>query len=184
MTRAELDEMRGVLDAVRPGVPLADSPIHGERHWQTVSLIGARLAAETPGANVRAVMLFGAIHDCRRENDHFDPAHGLRAAELVDELHASGHLLLAPSLLARLREAVARHDEGQTTIDPVVGACWDADRLCLPRVGIEPDVELLSTRGGRAHREWAASLQSPPLPDWERVLNTFGCLRSEEAISR
>jgi hypothetical protein len=33
--------------------------------------------------------------------------------------------------------------------DPTVGVCFDADRLDLGRVGIEPDPELMSTEAGR-----------------------------------
>jgi hypothetical protein len=48
--------------------------------------------------------------------------------------------------------------------NPTIGCCWDADRLDLSRVGIEPDTELMSTDAGR---RWgrpltAASLAGPP----------------------
>jgi uncharacterized protein len=147
MLTADLfDELNSILDIVRPAAPLADSPIHGEHHWQTVSLIGARLAADTPGANIRVAVLFGAIHDSRRENDHYDPEHGLRAAELLNALHASEHLAKEPPLLARLPEGVSCRDDSATTLDPAVGVCWDTDRLCLPRIGIEPHVDLRRAR--------------------------------------
>ncbi|MBB6018173.1 hypothetical protein HNQ04_003450 [Deinococcus radiopugnans ATCC 19172] len=32
--------------------------------------------------------------------------------------------------------ACKHHASGQTTDEPTLGACWDADRLDLPRVGI------------------------------------------------
>jgi hypothetical protein len=48
-----------------------------------------------------------------------------------------------------LREALADHDRGLTTANPTIGCCWDADRLDLGRVGIEPDPELMSTDAGR-----------------------------------
>jgi hypothetical protein len=38
---------------------------------------------------------------------------------------------------------------GQLSTDPTVGVCFDADRLDLGRVGIEPDPELISTDAGR-----------------------------------
>jgi uncharacterized protein len=37
------------------------------------------------------------------------------------------------------------HTHGEVSPDPTIGACWDADRLDLVRVGIIPDQSLLST---------------------------------------
>ena len=57
----------------------------------------------------------------------------------------------------------AEHADGTVSSDPTVGACWDADRLDLPRVGITPRPELFSTEAARnaGHRPaepptWAA----------------------------
>jgi hypothetical protein len=36
-----------------------------------------------------------------------------------------------------------------------VGACWDADRLHLWRIGVAPDPARLSTAAGRARIGWA-----------------------------
>jgi uncharacterized protein len=38
---------------------------------------------------------------------------------------------------------------GQVADDPTIGACWDADRLNLWRVGKTPDPRLLSTAAAR-----------------------------------
>ena len=48
---------------------------------------------------------------------------------------------------------------GLVSEDPTVGACWDADRLDLPRVGIQPDPALFST--ARAH-EGPPDIAEPP----------------------
>ena len=50
------------------------------------------------------------------------------------------------------------------TSDPTVGACWDADRLDLPRVWITPDPALLST--ARAHEGLPEHRR---VPDWETL---------------
>ena len=39
--------------------------------------------------------------------------------------------------------------DGETTTDPTIGCCWDADRLDLGRVGIEPEAEYQSTVAAR-----------------------------------
>ncbi|TML82741.1 MAG: hypothetical protein E6G09_09645, partial [Actinobacteria bacterium] len=48
----------------------------------------------------------------------------------------------------RARRSSRRSDRGLTTTNPTIGCCWDADRLDLGRVGIEPDPELMSTIAG------------------------------------
>jgi hypothetical protein len=45
--------------------------------------------------------------------------------------------------------ALERHAFGEVSDDPRVGACWDADRLHLPRVGFAVDPTLLSTGAAR-----------------------------------
>jgi uncharacterized protein len=159
-----------VLEHARRAAPLVHSTIHGERHWQTVARIGLHLAGLTHGAALRVTGLFAILHDACRENENYDPEHGRRAARLVDELAAAGELELPGDELMRLRDAVARHNDGETSLDPVIGVCWDADRLCLPRVGIEPRDELLSTPVARAIRGWARSVIDEPLSEWRPVL--------------
>ena len=63
-----------------------------------------------------------------------------------------------------LATAVALHADGQVSVDPTVGVCWDADRLHLPRVGIDPDPSLLSTVAARdpAQSRAAATLRASP----------------------
>jgi uncharacterized protein len=153
--------------------PLAASPLHGEQHWQAVARIGARLAAETPGAYLPAILLFALLHDARRENEHYDPLHGARAAELLDRYMADGRIVLPDAARERLRDAIARHDTGAVSDDALIGLCWDADRLCLPRVGIEPDPELLSTPAGRELQGWASGVLAKPLVGWAALLTSL-----------
>jgi len=119
------------------------SGIHGDGHWRRVGEAGLFLA-EHEGVSAHVVLLFAMLHDCRRENDGHDPGHGPRAAALAEQI---GHepLGLSADELATLAHAMRDHDRGRVTRDPLVGACWDADRLDLGRVGITPDPRLLST---------------------------------------
>jgi uncharacterized protein len=70
-------------------------------------------------------------------------------AELARELHAEGVLDLDADQVEKLVLACRTHTDGKTSTDATVGVCFDADRLDLGRVGIEPDPELMSTDGGR-----------------------------------
>ena len=48
-----------------------------------------------------------------------------------------------------LTEALIHHSEGYTEGDVTVRVCWDADRLDLGRVGIEPKLDRLCTETAR-----------------------------------
>lgn len=87
-----------------------------------------------------------------RQNEYDDPEHGHRGAELSRRLHHEGLLPLADADRALLYEACNDHDRGLVTEDPTIGACWDADRLNLWRVGRKPDPRLLSTAAARPPR--------------------------------
>ncbi len=112
--------------------------------------------ANREGADPHAVLLFAILHDCRHENDGHDPEHGPRAAARAESI---GHepLGLTPGMLATLARAMRHHGRGQVSDHPLVGTCWDADRLDLPRVGITPDPRLMSTVSGQ-HAEVIATL--------------------------
>jgi uncharacterized protein len=174
VSNAVIGELVWVAEQVSATAPLAGSQLHGEQHWQAVARIGARLAAETPGPDLRAVLFFALLHDARRENEHHDPLHGPRAADLLDHFVAESRVVLAARVRDQLRDAIARHDAGAVSDDPLIGLCWDADRLCLPRVGIEPDPELLSTPAGRELRGWVSGVLAEPLVGWAALLTSLG----------
>jgi uncharacterized protein len=128
--------------------PCVNSPIHGQDHWRRVADVGLELVRATPGADTGVVLLFAVLHDYLRRNDDDDPEHGVRAAKLAEDLPG----LVEPLGEERRRElgeALTNHDRGMTTGNPTIGCCWDADRLDLGRVGIEPDQEMMSTAAGR-----------------------------------
>jgi uncharacterized protein len=130
------------------------SRIHGERHWRTVARNGLWLAERTPGSDAHVVFLFALLHDTMRVNDQYDPGHGPRAAAFAEELQAAALLALDDHRGALLVEACRLHADGLTADDATVAACWDADRLDLPRVGIEPAARLLSTEAALAYVPW------------------------------
>ena len=125
-------------------------PIHGELHWRTVGANGLWLARALECVDTQVVLVFALLHDTMRLNDGHDPEHGRRAAVFAGELYAEGLLGIMASQLDKLLHACAEHADGTVSTDPTVGACWDADRLDLPRVGITPRPELFSTDVARS----------------------------------
>ena len=99
-----------------------------------------------------------------RENDSVDPRHGPRAAAFEGQLHDEGLLGVTATQLELLQHACFEHTNGKVSSDPTVGACWDADRLDLPRVGVTPNPALFSSE--RAH-EGPPAIGEPP--DWETL---------------
>jgi uncharacterized protein len=152
---SEWDEL---LTRVVSRSPRAASSLHGESHWRRVADVGIELAHKTPGADERVVLAFALFHDAMRENEDDDLGHGERGAELARELHAEGILDLDASQMDRLVFACKTHTDGTTSSDATVGVCFDADRLDLLRVGIEPDPELMSTVAGRERASQALTL--------------------------
>ena len=153
-----------LLAEVRAGSTGIGSHIHGELHWRTVGANGLWLAEALDGADTYVIFLFALLHDSMRENDSVDPGHGPRAAAFARALHAEGLFPATTVQLETLQYACFEHTNGLVSDDPTVGCCWDADRLDLPRVGIQPDPARFST--ARAH-------EGPPmikeLPTWEAL---------------
>lgn len=129
-------------------IPRGDlSGLHGLGHWRRVARNGALLATRT-GADPQVVELFAIFHDAKRENDDYDPEHGLRGARLAARLRGILYQLDdAPFRL--LLEACECHADGEIHDDPTIGTCWDADRLDLGRVGLPPSEVYMSTAFGK-----------------------------------
>src|SRR5829696_5992164 len=162
-----------------PGAPLAletlltevrarstgiGSRIHGEHHWRTVGANGLWLAEPLERADRHVIFLFALLHDSMRESDGHDPGHGPRAAALASELQAEGLLGVTSQQLELLQHACHEHTNGFVSTEPTLGACWDADRLDLPRVAITPDPALLSTERARN-----GGHPAPPPPSWAEL---------------
>ena len=116
-----------------------DSPIHGSVHWRAVTAQAIWLcdAYNLSSEHRLAALLFGAFHDCRRHNEHYDPDHGQRAADALENHPIFQQLSLG--LRETLIESLILHDGGQTTNDSLMGLGWDADRSLLGRVGMIPE---------------------------------------------
>jgi len=149
------ERIRTVLLAVQDQYLLCWTGIHGIGHWGRVLETGLRLATET-GADREVVTLFALFHDACRRNDARDPGHGSRGATLAAPLQ--GTLFdINTRQLELLLEACTLHTRGITEADPTVMTCWDADRLDLLRVGIDPAPHKLCTAAARdpAMLAWA-----------------------------
>ena len=157
-----------LVAAVLPRSWRRDSPLHGEAHWRCVATTGLALGSALEGVDATLVVCFGLLHDTRRENDAYDPGHGSRAADFAAELRTEGALVLDDRRFTALQEALRLHSDGLVSTDPTIGACWDADRLHLPRVSIEPDPALFSTAAAHGWKplDGARALREDGPPEW------------------
>ncbi len=122
--------------------------IHGPAHWRRVEQNALRISA-TNSAVVDVVRLFAVFHDSRRESDSFDLGHGERGARYAAELR--GDLFdLSDVHFELLQFACTWHTHGKLSGNPTIGACWDADRLDLTRIGEMPNAKYMSTELGRS----------------------------------
>jgi uncharacterized protein len=94
------------------------------------------------------VRLFALLHDSCRLNDGNDFDHGPRAAKMLDRI-VPIVFALDRDRLELLKQAIRLHTSGQTTEDPTIGTCWDADRLDIGRAGISPSAHYMSTAAGK-----------------------------------
>jgi len=120
--------------------------LHGPGHWEQVERNAMELAENTPGCDIEVARLFAILHDCQRQDEGIDKWHGEMAAAFAQGLYEKGMLEIDPGQLSTLKFAIKHHNGGSVNSDPTIGVCWDADRLDLPRVGIAPIADLLSTQ--------------------------------------
>lgn len=149
MTAFPLPTFARLLEAVLARSTHRDSALHGEAHWRAVAHTALELAPLVPGADPLVGFLFGLIHDTKRVHDGGDPPHGPRAAAFTQELFDEGLLPIAPAQLTTLSHAIYDHTSGRWSDDPMIGLCWDADRLNLWRCNVTPDPAYLSTAAAR-----------------------------------
>lgn len=167
-------DLDALLDAVRDAATHRFSWLHGEQHWQAVGRTGLSLLREGVDATPAVVFLFALCHDAMRENDGHDPEHGWRAARLVEWLSEGGLIRLAPADRDALVLACETHTGAPPTADPTVGACYDAGRLNLWRVGKEPAPRLLSTTPARRREMIEAAKRLWFVPaDWHELAASY-----------
>lgn len=130
-----------------------NSIIHGPRHWRDVARLANEIRRETGRGAGGPLFLFACLHDSQRRSAGRDPGHGRRAAELLGRRDLPS---LTSRQLSGLRDTLALHDAGQVAEQGRNRAiAWDADRLLLSRVGIDPVRERLSVPEVRRNlRRW------------------------------
>lgn len=140
-------DLRGLWAYVEGQFTLGPYSLHGPSHWRRVEKNGLLLAPRA-GADVRVVRLFAVLHDARRLDEGTDTGHGQRGAELAEQLRRK-QFDIDDEAYQKLYYACAWHEKGRVTGEPTIGACWDADRLDLPRVGARPLPKYMSTAYGK-----------------------------------
>ncbi|MGF1635040.1 MAG: hypothetical protein ACFCVE_14400 [Phycisphaerae bacterium] len=171
-----------LVDAVREASDNRNSVTHGEAHWKCVAWSGLDLAHATPGADPAVVFLFALLHDSQRHPDAEPADHGRRAVELADRLSEAGLIRLDAVARGRLDEALLTHHAGALSDCPTVGACFDADRLQLWRLGFAPPADDMSTRAGRCPKRIAkGKCQLGRHKDWLSIFTGFEMLKMMQA---
>lgn len=125
---------------------LGENSIHGIDHWDRVAKNGEAL--HVPGADLEVVLCFAYLHDVERQSDAYDVEHGPRAAELIDQIRDSVLSFLDDKQIGLLKDACTFHTTCPRTGNPTIDACFDSDRLDLPRAGIIPDPAQMATKEG------------------------------------
>ena len=145
------------------------SHLHGPAHWARVRRFGTLLAEREglPADAQACVEVFAWVHDLAREDDGGGNQHAIDGASHVDVVVPAVFGELRPEQIEIVRVAVRYHSDGLVArqalavgllegldgpsdlVARTIGCCWDADRLDLPRVGIHPRPEFMSTASWR-----------------------------------
>tara|TARA_B100002019_G_C21271579_1_gene602669 strand:- start:3794 stop:4543 length:750 start_codon:yes stop_codon:yes gene_type:complete len=154
---------KGLARLLRDGAVSIDG-IHGINHWLRV-LTNGLIVSDQEDVDKKIIIAFSFLHDSKRESDYSDSLHGKRISDLLLSKKIKG-LKLGKIEKQVLAYACAHHSDG-FTVDNLpdglsflngmtdkereyfintIGACWDADRLDLLRVGVYPEKEYLSTK--------------------------------------
>lgn len=154
MSRDHLDgiphDLHWLFDRAVKAYRLDLGGIHGPRHWRSVFRNAVEIAEADASVDPLVVRVFAILHDCQRENDHRDHYHGHRAASFLrEEVLPDARLELSDRQAAQLVFAMRYHNRAVCGFDRTIGACFDADRLDLGRVGTEPHPGWLSTEAAR-----------------------------------
>ncbi len=131
--------MQSLINKLAQESPFFCSEIHGFKHWQQVEKYALHIA-QFNQANKQVLSLFAYLHDCKRENESIDPNHGIRAAEYAYSLYKqksiNQYMQIETDEFDLLYYALKWHNHDTVSQDETISTCWDADRLELPRVGI------------------------------------------------
>ena len=140
-----VNNLQGILSEIEAKcdgrIAYYDSHLHGIGHLREVALLAGEIAAKM-GQDVEAPMVAGFLHDCGRVDDAGSRQHATDSAAIAQPIMEK----CFPHLDAdKIRDAIARHADGEITEDPIAGALWDADRLTLTRLDRRVREEMLST---------------------------------------
>lgn len=128
------------------------SRLSGLDHWWRVWKTAIMLSAGDGDVDMEVVALYCLFHDSMRFTDGDDPHHGMRGFRLFERFEAVHDLsrIFHRHQRELLFESIVEHSNGQTTSDPTIAICWDADRLDLHRKALWPDTRFMSTQEGIA----------------------------------
>lgn len=141
--------------------------IHGLSHWQRVERNGIILSLEKRNGafcirkdiNITVVRLFAYLHDKCRLDDGWDFEHGIRAAKMLHSIRRTLLKELSDNEFSLLEKACELHTTEHKTGEPTIDTCFDADRLDLNRVGIEPSPNKMATEQGAYYAEYPHKLE-------------------------
>ena len=122
---------------------LKKSYIHGPDHWARVERNAIYIGKQI-GADLDVIKLFALFHDCKRRNDGIDPGHGRRGAEFAKRFRTV-LIDISDDQFNCFYNACKLHTRQIHTKDITMGACWDADRLDLGRIGMQPSSKFMNT---------------------------------------
>lgn len=164
--RANYIDRRALLKTILSQFRCHPRGLHGISHWARVRVHALEIA-NLNGADLLVVELFAFLHDSRRQDEYRDPDHGRRAAFYAVKLRET-HYQLGDAAFLKLLEALEGHSDGGVHSDATIQTCWDADRLDLVRLQIDPHPDFLSkiaaTRIDRAWGMLRGPVRSCPQP--------------------
>jgi hypothetical protein len=109
-----------IFDALGASLAAIDDQERSHR-WRGVAGAGYRLIEAGAQADAAVVFAYSILYD-----------HGERAPELATKMHRERLLIFSDDQVALLAAALAGRDREETSDDPTIGVCWDADRLTRP----------------------------------------------------
>lgn len=125
---------------------------HGLSHWQRVERNGIILSTENgvvrEGVNIKVVRAFAYLHDKCRVDDWEDIEHGVRVADMLPGIRNTVLKDFTDDEVALLQQACRYHTTKRRTVNATIDICFDADRLDLGRVGIDPNPRKMATEQG------------------------------------
>ncbi len=119
-----------------------DNGVHGIDHWTRVLINGIQLSERNKNINKNIIIAFAFFHDIKRTVEDKEPEHGYNGGRYL--LKYKYKINLTKEELNTCYEACVDHTNVKNHTDINIGACWDADRLDLYRVGVMPDLDYLN----------------------------------------